>query len=148
MRTLLREFEQDYLRMCAHPHGRAPGPSPARCVYVQGAKTLQSIGKLSEDSARGQREWKDLSAVGVPGDLQAHARSLDDGQPAGHMAQQNAGFVGAEPHSIQSCVQADWAGGVAKGHSSNVEAIYRHFLIVQNSHAGTSDRLKIDRKST
>src|ERR1017187_2866272 len=143
MRTLLREFEQHYLRMSSHPHGRTPRSDPARRVYVQRAEPLEPISKPAKDAARGQSKRKDLSAMSVPGDLQAHARPLHNGQPAWHMVQKDAGFVRAKPHPLQSCLQANWAGRVPKGHSGNVQAIHGNSFIVQDPDAGASDRHKV-----
>src|ERR1035437_154301 len=101
MKARLLESEQDDLGTGSNAHWRTPGSGSARCIHLQFAEPVQSVGEFTEDAPRQPGEGEELSAMGVAGELEADAGLLDDGQTAGHVVEQNARFAGEQMQALQ-----------------------------------------------
>ena len=55
-----------------------------------------------------QQGEKDLSSVGMAGELQAHASLLDDGEAMRHMVEKHACRAGVQAQALKKCAQVGW----------------------------------------
>jgi len=140
MKTRLFEGKQDDLRMGANAHGRPPCTASAGCVNLKLAMPLESIGVAAKGAVCHPTEGKYLAPVGVPAQLEAHARFFNDGEPVWHVLEQDrCGSI--EVKILQEGLQVDWTGGLAIGNADYCKAVDMDHFFIKNMKASALQRL-------
>ena len=138
------EGEQDNLWAGSDPHRRTPGSGTARGKYLQTAERLQTVGEAAKDAACKPCKWKDLTSMGVAGELEADARLFDDGQPIGYVIEQNARSAGNTVQAFQNGTQPHGGAGVAIVDAKDVESIDGNQFIGQDANANAGEAFLVE----
>src|ERR1019366_1222460 len=96
------EPDQDDFRVRSYTERRTPRAGAAGSIDRKAAETIQSVGALAIDAPNHQREWKKLSAMGMPAQLQRKTCFLRDLQAIRNMDEQYAGHATVQGGPLQN----------------------------------------------